>query len=63
MGEHHASAAQDPVQHGDHGGRRQSARQTVYAAAGNKTNGGNAGTGVYKSIDCGATFTFREHRE
>ncbi len=32
--------------------------QRVYAAAGNKTNGGNAGTGVYKSTDCGATFTF-----
>jgi hypothetical protein len=32
--------------------------QTLYAAAGNKTNGGNSGTGVYKSTDCGATFTF-----
>jgi hypothetical protein len=32
--------------------------QTVYAAAGNKTNMGNGSTGVYKSIDCGATFTF-----
>jgi hypothetical protein len=32
--------------------------QTIYAAAGNKTNGGNGGTGVYKSTDCGATFTF-----
>jgi photosystem II stability/assembly factor-like uncharacterized protein len=31
--------------------------QTVYAAAGNKTNGGNGGTGVLKSTDCGATFT------
>lgn len=30
---------------------------SVYAAAGNKTNGGNGGTGVYKSTDCGATFT------
>jgi hypothetical protein len=29
---------------------------SVYAAAGNKTNGGNGGTGVYKSTDCGATF-------
>jgi photosystem II stability/assembly factor-like uncharacterized protein len=31
--------------------------QSVYAAAGNKTNGGNAGTGVYRSSDCGATWT------
>jgi hypothetical protein len=31
--------------------------QTVYAAAGNKTNGGNGGTGVMKSTDCGATWT------
>lgn len=31
--------------------------QTVYAAAGNKTNGGNGSTGVYKSTDCGATFS------
>jgi hypothetical protein len=31
--------------------------QTVYAAAGNKTNGGNSGTAVWKSTDCGATFT------
>jgi hypothetical protein len=30
--------------------------QSVYAAAGNKTNGGNGGTGVYRSKDCGATF-------
>jgi len=31
--------------------------QTVYAAAGNKTNGGDSGTGVLKSTDCGATWT------
>src|SRR5450432_334279 len=31
--------------------------QTVYAAAGNKTDGGNGGTGVMKSTDCGATWT------
>lgn len=30
--------------------------QAVYAAAGNKTNGGDIGTGVYKSVDCGATW-------
>jgi hypothetical protein len=30
--------------------------QSVYAAAGNKTSGGNSGTGVYKSTDCGATW-------
>jgi hypothetical protein len=30
--------------------------QSVYAAAGNKTSGGNSGTGVYKSMDCGATW-------
>lgn len=29
---------------------------TVFAAAGNKTNGGNSGTGVYRSADCGATW-------
>jgi hypothetical protein len=29
---------------------------TVFAAAGNKTNGGNAGTGVYRSADCGASW-------
>jgi hypothetical protein len=29
---------------------------TVFAAAGNKTNGGNAGTGVYRSDDCGANW-------
>jgi hypothetical protein len=31
--------------------------QTVYATAGNKTDGGNGGTGVMKSTDCGATWT------
>jgi len=31
--------------------------QSVYASAGNKTNGGNGGTGVLKSTDCGATWT------
>jgi hypothetical protein len=31
--------------------------QTVYAAAGNRTNGGDKGTGVLKSADCGATWT------
>ena len=30
--------------------------QSVFAAAGNKTNGGNSGTGVYKSTDCGRTW-------
>jgi len=30
--------------------------QTVYATAGNKTDGGNGGTGVMKSTDCGATW-------
>jgi hypothetical protein len=30
--------------------------QTVYAAAGNKTNGGNGGTGILKSTDCGASW-------
>jgi hypothetical protein len=30
--------------------------QAVYAAAGNATNGGSEGTGVYKSTDCGATW-------
>jgi hypothetical protein len=30
--------------------------QSVYASAGNKTNGGNGGTGVLKSTDCGATW-------
>jgi hypothetical protein len=29
---------------------------SVYAAAGNKTNGGDGGTGVFKSTDCGATW-------
>ncbi|RYZ04694.1 MAG: exo-alpha-sialidase [Myxococcales bacterium] len=28
----------------------------VFAAAGNKTNGGDSGTGVYRSVDCGATW-------
>jgi hypothetical protein len=28
----------------------------VYAAAGDKTNGGTGGTGLYKSKDCGATW-------
>jgi photosystem II stability/assembly factor-like uncharacterized protein len=31
--------------------------QSVYAAAGNKTNGGNGSTGLYRSTDCGATWT------
>ncbi|HEV8246910.1 MAG TPA: hypothetical protein VGP93_14125 [Polyangiaceae bacterium] len=31
--------------------------QSVYASAGNKTNGGNGGTGVLKSTDCGATWS------
>jgi hypothetical protein len=30
--------------------------QSVYGAAGNVTNGGNGGTGVYRSTDCGATW-------
>ena len=30
--------------------------QSVYASAGNKTNGGNGSTGVMKSTDCGATW-------
>jgi hypothetical protein len=30
--------------------------QSVYVAAGSYTNGGNSGTGIYKSTDCGATF-------
>jgi hypothetical protein len=29
---------------------------TLYASAGNKTNGGNGSVGVYKSTDCGATW-------
>jgi len=29
----------------------------VFAAAGDKTNGGNGGTGIHKSTDCGATWT------
>jgi hypothetical protein len=28
----------------------------VYAAAGDKTNGGTGGTGIYKSTDCGSTW-------
>jgi hypothetical protein len=28
----------------------------VFAAAGDKTNGGNGGTGIYRSTDCGATW-------
>jgi hypothetical protein len=31
--------------------------ETVYAAAGNVTNGGSQATGVMKSSDCGATWT------
>jgi hypothetical protein len=31
--------------------------QRIYAAATNKTNGGNGGTGVYMSTDCGASWT------
>jgi hypothetical protein len=31
--------------------------QRIYAAAGNKTNGGNEGTGALMSTDCGATWT------
>jgi hypothetical protein len=30
--------------------------QAVYVAAGSYTNGGDSGTGVYRSSDCGATF-------
>jgi hypothetical protein len=30
---------------------------TVYASAGNKTNGGNGSVGVFKSTDCGATWS------
>jgi hypothetical protein len=30
--------------------------QSVYVAAGSYTNGGSSGTGVYKSVDCGASF-------
>jgi hypothetical protein len=30
--------------------------QSVYVAAGSYTNGGNSGTGIYQSTDCGATF-------
>jgi len=30
--------------------------QSVYASAGNKTNGGDGGTGVFRSTDCGATW-------
>jgi hypothetical protein len=30
---------------------------SVYAAASNATNGGNGSTGIYKSTDCGATWT------
>jgi hypothetical protein len=33
--------------------------QAVYVAAGSYTNGGNSGTGVYRSSDCGATFQLR----
>jgi hypothetical protein len=29
----------------------------VYAAAGDKTNGGDGGTGIFKSTDCGANWT------
>jgi hypothetical protein len=29
---------------------------TVYASAGNKTNGGNGSVGIFKSTDCGATW-------
>ncbi|HEV8248043.1 MAG TPA: hypothetical protein VGP93_19850 [Polyangiaceae bacterium] len=31
--------------------------QSVFAAASNKTNGGDGSTGIYKSTDCGATWT------
>jgi hypothetical protein len=31
--------------------------ESVFAAAGNVTNGGNLGSGVYKSTDCGATWS------
>ena len=31
--------------------------QSVFAAASNKTNGGNGSTGIYKSTDCGSTWT------
>jgi hypothetical protein len=33
--------------------------QRVYAAAGNKTNGGNEGTGILESTDCGSTWTVK----
>ena len=31
--------------------------QSVYVAAGSYTNGGQSGSGVYRSTDCGATFS------